>query len=158
MDDKEKTLEEILPTITDPRKQAFIKLLPSYHYLGDTAKAIGVHRTTIWHWLTKDSVFATAYYLAKKVDDDHWLTLHLKNIREITLDKDVPPQTRLLGSFFEVKKLDPSYRDNPPEYLTQVGHMTIHLDIPRREYLPSITVEAKELPEGRDDVTKQEEG
>ncbi len=153
----EKTLEELIALVTDPKKRTYLKLLSELHYNSKVTDAMKIGAGTPYGWMIRDSVFNEAYEAVKKEEDKYWLGFHLQTIRNIVSDPATPPQTRLLGSFFEVKKLDPSYRDNPPEYLTQVGNMVVHLNIPDRDYLPasSITVEARELPEGKGDATKQ---
>lgn len=143
----EPTLEELLSKVTDPKRRAYLDLLQNLHYNSKATKAMSIAESTPYGWMIADPAFNEAYEAVKRREDKYWLDFHLQSIRSIVSDKETPPQSRLLGSFFEVKKLDPSYRDNPPEYLTQVGNMHVYLNVPDREYLPgpTITVETKLL-------------
>lgn len=150
--DKEPALEELLSKVTDPKKRTYLDLLSKIHYSSQVTREMGIAHGLPFNWRVEDKSFSDAYDAIKKQEDDYWLHFHLDNIRTITGDSTTPPQTRLLGSFFEVKKLDPSYRDNAQEARI-VGDITVHLAIPpydeglRLLPGPTITVEAKEIPE-----------
>lgn len=149
---KEKTLEELLALVTNLEKRTYLDLLSKLHYNSKATQAMSIAESTPYGWMMRDKVFNEAYEATKREDNLRWLDLHLNNIREIAFDKSVPPQSRLLGSIFETKKLDPSYRDNPPEYLTQVGSMVVHLNVPDRDYLPAPTITVKQITEGGTDA------
>ena len=46
----------------------------------------------------------------------------------------VPPQSRLLGSFFELKALDDRYKDKLPASNVNIGEIIVHSAIPRPKY------------------------
>ena len=46
----------------------------------------------------------------------------------------VPPQSRLLGSFFELKALDDRYKDKTPDRNINIGEIIVHSSIPRPKY------------------------
>jgi hypothetical protein len=108
----------------------------------ETCAAIGLGKSTFYRWLKEDDAFRDKWDALKKEIELDLLERHEKSIDDIAFDPNVPPQTRLLGSFFKAKKLDPSYRDSYTQRVN-VGNVVIQLNIP--DYDDSIEGEYREI-------------
>ena len=127
-------IEGLIARITHPKKQLFLENFQVFGEVSKAAEATGVCRRTAYVWLSNDENFSTAFETVKKVAEKELLEKHLKNIREIAFDPTVKSGTRLLGSFFEVKKLDPSYRDRVSVDSHVIREIIVHSAIPWPNY------------------------
>ena len=146
------TTPQLIEKVTEEKQVAFLE---NYHKCNGratkTAEAIGIDESTVYYWVNHNDTFARAFQALKKEIDSNLLEKHLANIRDIAFDKETPPQTRLLGSFFEVKKLNPEYRDRQDLGIQIKGDIQVILNIPEPKYETPpdyIEGEAKELKEG----------
>jgi hypothetical protein len=128
--------------MTHSKKGTFLENYPKFCQVRETCAAIGLGKSTFYRWLKEDCDFQDKWDVLKKEIDQELLERHEKNIDDIAFDPNVPPQTRLLGSFFKAKKLDPSYRDSYTQKVN-VGNVIIQLNIP--DYDDSIDGEYKEI-------------
>ena len=152
------TTTQLIDKVTNDKYKRFLELYPDTRMITKTAAAIGVTKQTVHNWLNKDSDFLDCFDHLKKELDRELLERHLENIREIVFDKETPPQTRLLGSFFEVKKLNPEYRDRQDPGIQIKGDIQVILNIPEPKYETPpdyIEGEAKELKEGDNAIQGQ---
>jgi hypothetical protein len=115
--------------MTHIKKKVFLENYSKFCQVRETCAAIGLGKSTFYRWLKEDKVFQDAWYALKKEIEQELLERHEKNIDDIAFNPNVPPQTRLLGSFFKAKKLDPSYRDSYTQKVN-VGNVVIQLNIP----------------------------
>ena len=149
MDDKQLTTTELIARVTNEDKHRFLENYPKCNMrTNKTAEAIGKNESTIYYWMHEDNDFLQAFQALKKELETLMLNKYLENIREIAFDQLVPPQTRLLASFFEVKKLDPAYRDRQEGTKVFTGDIVIECNIPDSETppdIPFIEGEYKEL-------------
>jgi len=127
-------IERVIARITHPKKRLFLDNFQVFGEVSKAAEATGVCRRTAYVWLSNDEVFSTAFEAVKKVAERELLEKHLKNIREIAFDPEVKPGARLVASFFEVKKLDPSYRDRLAANNTFIREIVVHSAIPWPKY------------------------
>ena len=133
-DDKPKTSTELISLVTETKQRQFLDNYEKCNRrITKTADAIGVNESTVHYWQNHSDVFAQAFQALKKELDYTRIEDYLDNIKQIAFDPKVPPQSRLLGSFFELKALDPKYKDRQdiPQVATQI---VIHTNIPEPEY------------------------
>jgi hypothetical protein len=135
--------------VTHSKKQVFLENYSKFCQVRETCAAIGLGKSTFYRWLKEDDAFRGKWDTLKKEVEQELLERHEKNIDDIAFDPNVPPQTRLLGSFFKAKKLDPSYRDSYTQKVS-LGNVIIQLNIPDyddslREVGNVIDGEVKEL-------------
>jgi len=148
------TSTELIRDIKHDKQRAFLE---TYHKCNmrtnHTAQAVGVNESTIYGWIKSDVIFRQAFQVLKSELEAVMIDKYLDNIRSITFDKNVPPQSRLLGSFFELKALDPKYKDRQdtgPQVATQI---VIHTSIPEPEY-KTIEGEYTETTQEANNATK----
>ena len=131
VDDKDRASIELIAGIKGEKKRLFLE---NYHKCNFrtkyTAQAIGVDESTVYNWMKNDPAFAQAFQVLKKELDAMLIEDYLANIREIAFDKNTPPQSRLLGSFFELKALDARYRDRAPDRNVNIREIVVHSAIP----------------------------
>jgi len=129
------TSNELIKAITHPKQLEFLdNYAKCNRRITKTAEAIGITEDAVHRWQRNDAVFRDSFLALKKELDTLRLEDYLDNIKEIAFDKSVPPQSRLLASFFEVKKLDPKYRDNQPNQGHIIGEIIVKTAVPRPEY------------------------
>jgi len=139
MDDKQLTTTELIAKISNPQYLKFLELYPQCKcQVKMTAEAMGVTFQTVFNWLKKDSEFLECFESIKKDLNQVRLESYLAIIKDIAEDTSVPPQSRLLASFFEVKKLDPAYRDRQEGTKVFTGDIVIECNIPDSETPPDI--------------------
>jgi hypothetical protein len=114
--------------MTHSKKGTFLENYPKFCQVRETCAAIGLGKSTFYRWLKEDCDFQDKWDVLKKEIDQELLERHEKNIDDIAFDPNVPPQTRLLGSFFKA---------------INVGNVIIQLNIP--DYDDSIDGEYKEI-------------
>ena len=95
-----------------------VKCLPYYSFINGSIVNIPCH------------LLSHAFVLLKKDLEQHILEKHLNNIREIAFDTAVPPQTRAICSFFEIKPLDNRYRDRPSPSVYAEGDIIFQTNMP----------------------------
>ena len=125
---------EKFANIKHAKKRLFLEKYTTFGDISHTAEATGVHRTTVHHWLNNDVDFETVFGTVRKVAESELLERHLKNIRDIAFDPNVKDGNRLIASFFEVKKLDPTYRDRQIPSIS-IGDIRVISLVPRPEYI-----------------------
>ena len=143
-EDKTKTSTELIANIKDEKKRKFLELYPKSRRITATAGAMGMDRRNIHYWLNRDNAFSDAFHALKNELDRERIEDYLANIHEIAFDPSVPPQSRLLGSFFELKALDDRYKDKAPDRNINIGEIIVHSAIPRPKY-PEIEGEYEEM-------------
>jgi len=90
------------------KKIASILAVRDYWTQTHTAESIGLERSTISRWKKDDSIYKEAFEDSfEKVTDDLRVIVQQNARGEIELDK-----TRALMIFFELKRRDPTYREN----------------------------------------------
>ena len=149
MDEKPKTSTELIQAVTDTKQAKFLELYPHSRMISKTAEGMGIGRSTVFAWLNQDAVFRDALDALKRELDAQLIETYEKNIFDIALDTDVPPQSRILGSIFMLKGLVPSkYRDNVQPGIS-VGTINVTLGVPEPDYKDKpadyIDVEAKDV-------------
>lgn len=126
--------ESPLKGITHPKKRKFLENFQEFGNISNTSDASGVGRTTVHYWINNDAVFLAAFDKVKDVTNQALLDKHLTNIRNIAFDPKEKSGIRLLGSFFEVKKLDPTYRERQVVDHRIIGDIIIHSAVPEPDY------------------------
>ena len=119
--------------ITAANKKRFLQAYPDYGQITETARNITLSANTIHNWMRDDADFKELFVTLKKEIDQQEAEMYARTIREIVLDKTTPPQTRLLGSFFMLKGLEPErWRERPPTAV-QVGDIRVIMAYPDYE-------------------------
>lgn len=146
MEDKELTTTELIDKVTDPRHTRFLALYPDCKcMIAETAKAMGINRTTIFYWLQKDSMFQDAFISLKKDMEQAQEEYYVNKINSIVDSDKTPPQTQLLGSFFMLKSLNSRYKDKSPDTNIYTGDIVFKTSMPGMEVIDVKAEDVKEL-------------
>ena len=125
------TTQDLISLVTEDKHREFLDLYPKCKcMISETAKAMGINRGTVFYWLNRDDALLNAFNSLKKDLEQHMIEKHLNNIHEITFDTNTPPQTRLLGSFFELKALDSRYKDRQAPSVYAEGDIIFQTNMP----------------------------
>lgn len=139
-------IEVLIASIEHPKKRLFLENFEIFGTVSKAAEVSGISRRSAYCWLNSDDVFSTAFEGVKRISEQALLEKHLGNIRDIAFNPEVKPGARLIASFFEVKKLDPSYRERMMPGGINIGEIVVHSAIPRPNY-DDIEGEYSEVPE-----------
>jgi len=137
IEDKALTTQDLIDKVTNDKQKLFLENYHKFMRNKWTAEAIGVDESTVYRWMQRGGVFLQAIQALKKELEPVMIDRHLENIHDITFDVKTPPQTRLLGSFFELKALDSRYKDKVLPDINVSG------DIIFRSSMPDDTIEGE---------------
>lgn len=157
-DDKQLTTTELISKITNPKYLKFLDLYPKCKcMISETAKAVGVERTTVHGWLKRDAIFQDAFNSLKKDIEVELEEYYVKTINSIVESDKTPPQTQLLGSFFMLKALNPRYKDRQGPDIQFTGDIIVQSSIPRPEIVEASYRELKEGSYGQEGSSENQE-
>ena len=115
---------------TEENKAAFLSEYPKYAQITETARILDIDRGTVHSWINKDEAFAEQFNALKKDIDRQEAEFYVRTIREVVSDKETPAQSRLLGSFFMLKGLEPDKWREKTQPVLQVGDIRVTMAIP----------------------------
>ena len=147
---EEQTVEQLIASITHPKKRAFLENYYKFINTKQTTMAIGVCETTPYDWFKTDKVFNEAYLRVKKrIDTDRLeeveAEIHKRALEGLSKQSDI-----LL--IFEAKSLDPNKYREKPVMIPISGDIIVRHMIPRPP-----GVEVKQIKEGGRDGYREEE-
>jgi hypothetical protein len=127
-----KSYEELLKEITNPKQRLFLEKYPEYRFINHTCEKIGLDDSTVRKWRLGGGVFNHAFTLLKKEVSSKIVDLHEKNIDDVAFNKETPAQSRIFGSLVRLRAEAPDkYREKPTTEHKLTGNIVIQMDIPR---------------------------
>lgn len=127
---EQKSIEELMQSITHPNKLAFLENYPKFRITKQTTAAIGINECTVYDWFNRDEVFYQAFQAIKKRIQQETIEIHEKNIQSVATDPKTPAQSRIFGSLVILRAEAPEkYREKSEHHIS--GDIKVISYIPR---------------------------
>ena len=112
-----------------PKQQTFIETYPQYRSITLTAKAVGIHRDTVYKWREGDDNFLRILQAIKKETDEETLEKVEAELYDRAMGNKPAKMSDILLMFLAKALAPEKYREKAPE-TRLIGDITVKLAVP----------------------------